>query len=62
MGQEKVCDKYCLTCIYFQGGADSACMCHYLLITGERRNCDPGKGCTKKIRRKNKRKLQVRLK
>ena len=56
--KEKLCDKYCHDCIYFQGMTDATCCCHYIIITGERRNCEPGKGCTKKVKRGKKRRLK----
>ena len=56
--EEKLCDKYCHDCIYFQGNCDVDICCCYLLITGKRRNCDPGKGCTKKVKRGRKRRLE----
>jgi hypothetical protein len=49
----KVCDNTCLDCIYFQG-SEFMRMCCYCVETGKRRPCDPGKGCTVKIKRKRK--------
>ena len=54
----KVCDKYCKTCVYYDGWYESNAHCNYILIEGKSRQCDPGKGCTKKIKRKHRRKLQ----
>ena len=57
MRDEKVCDKFCLDCSYYQGWFDQNCGCNYILIKGESRKCDPGTGCTKKVKRKRKRKI-----
>ena len=51
----KVCDKTCLWCKYYYGCSDDALMCNYFLDTGNRRPCDPGKGCTVFEQRKSKR-------
>ena len=50
----KVCDRYCSRCEWgaVVGGFKS---CNYLLRTGQRRPCDPGKGCTVRIINKTKR-------
>lgn len=54
----KVCDRYCHSCIYYQGWFDSNAHCNYILIEGRSRGCDPGKGCDKRILRKRRRKIQ----
>lgn len=51
--REKVCDTYCLNCIFYIGTNNISRCCHYYLLTDKRRPCDPGKGCTVKIRRKS---------
>lgn len=38
-----VVDSYCKNCQYASRNT-----CDYILITGEIRGCDAGKGCTKK--------------
>ena len=52
----KVCDRYCLNCIYYIGVAGDACFCNYYLMTDKRRPCDAGTGCTVRELRKRKRK------
>lgn len=54
-----VCDKYCENCIYFHGWSDNGLCCNYILMKGVSRPCDPGKGCTVKIKRKRKRRVQA---
>lgn len=53
---EKVCDSYCLNCIYYVGKCDIALCCNYYLMTDKRRPCDPGTGCTVRVLRERKRK------
>ena len=50
-------NKYCRDCIYFQGTSDSVCTCDYIFIVGTKRPCDPGEGCTAKVKRRRKRKM-----
>ena len=47
----KVCDSYCLKCIYYIGSCELARFCNYYLMTDKRRPCNAGKGCTVKIER-----------
>ena len=47
-----VCDKYCKDCIYFHGRKTFVDYCGYIFATGKRRPCNPGTGCTAKIKRK----------
>lgn len=56
----KVCDRYCHGCVYYQGWFDYNACCNYILVEGESRKCDPGKGCTKMVKRKRRRKSQRR--
>lgn len=42
----KVCDRHCWKCIYCMTLSGAYKTCDYYLITGKRRPCDPGKGCT----------------
>lgn len=52
----KVCDAYCLNCIYYVGANDTVFMCNYYIQTDKRRPCTPGKGCTVRVlREKNRR-------
>lgn len=55
----KVCDKYCKDCIYYHGWYESNAHCNFLLWTDLMRRCDPGKGCKRKVSRKNGRKIKV---
>ena len=54
-------DKNCDKCYYYRSiNVNGLRACHYLLWTGKKRPCDPGKDCTVKIatkviRRKKKR-------
>ena len=36
----------CKGCFFFGGKAESVKCCNYYLITGKRRPCEPGEGCT----------------
>lgn len=51
-------DKYCHDCIYFHGRFDNSACCNYIFDEGKMRGCDPGKGCTKKVKRKSKRRMK----
>lgn len=51
----KVCDSYCLNCIYCLGFCDVTWCCNYYLMTDKRRPCPSGKGCTVRVERKRKR-------
>lgn len=44
-------DPTCEGCKYYArlGSGSSQMACHYLLIEGRRRPCDPGKDCTVKV-------------
>lgn len=57
-GGNNVCDAYCKKCFYFQGQTDATCSCCYILITGQKRPCDPGKGCAVRKKRKSARRLK----
>ena len=47
--------KYpCKGCAYWCGGPTTIKTCDYMLITGKRRPCPPGEGCTVKKREKRK--------
>lgn len=54
----KVCDRYCHTCVYFQGWYDSNACCNYVFMEDRLRGCDPGKGCIRKVKRPKARKMQ----
>lgn len=47
-----VCDKYCWDCKYYCGEKTYVKYCGYLFATGKPRPCNPGTGCTAKIKRK----------
>lgn len=46
--------NYCDDCFYYRN-TGAARYCAYMFITGKRRPCDPGDGCTAKVSRKVKR-------
>lgn len=46
MEKQKVCDKYCCKCRFYIGWCCDTKLCNYYLMTGKRRPCDPGTGCT----------------
>lgn len=37
-------DKFCARCFYSWRCGDRTC-CEFILVTGKRRGCDPGRGC-----------------
>ena len=41
-------EKYCRTCRYHGWLGNHALTCDYILITGKRRGCPAGPGCTKR--------------
>lgn len=47
----KVCDKTCKSCVYFYGWYEGNACCNYIFMAGKSRGCDPGKGCTKKLKK-----------
>lgn len=51
-------NKNCRNCKYFHGRFDETCCCNYLLMTGKRRPCPPGAGCTVKVKRKRPRRMR----
>ncbi|MBP3305272.1 MAG: hypothetical protein J6L24_04810 [Oscillospiraceae bacterium] len=50
--KSKICDKNCYDCRYFWGNTDFDACCNYIFAAGKRRPCDPGTGCTVKVKRK----------
>lgn len=44
--------RYCEGCVYYKGEYEMNLCCNYMLDTGKRRPCPPGKGCTVKTRKK----------
>lgn len=50
MGKKKVCDRFCRDCIYYYGWYEVNLHCNYILVESKVRGCDPGKGCTRKIK------------
>ena len=47
--KEKLVDKTCKNCLYYNSGRGIPC-CDYILIKKHSRGCPAGKGCTKKER------------
>lgn len=43
-------DTNCKDC-YFRRRCGDTFACHYLLMTNQRRPCEPGEGCTVKVTR-----------
>ena len=56
MERQKVCDRFCKGCVYYDGWYESNRHCNYILIEGKPRECDPGKGCIRKLKRQRRRK------
>ena len=50
----KLSGKNCHDCKYFYGHSDYVACCNYIFVTGKRRPCPPGDGCTVKVKRKKK--------
>ena len=48
----KLSGKNCHDCKYFYGNTDFDVCCNYIFVTGRRRPCPPGDGCTVKVKRK----------
>ncbi|MCD7755514.1 MAG: hypothetical protein LUJ09_04175 [Firmicutes bacterium] len=49
----------CSGCAYYYGNSESDVCCNYLLKTGKRRPCPPGKDCTvRKVSRNKKSKME----
>lgn len=42
-------DKHCEGCHYYKMVFPPERCCHYLLMTNQKRPCDPGKDCTVKV-------------
>jgi hypothetical protein len=53
---DKLTDKSCDGCIHLTYLYDKVSCCSYLLNTGEKRPCGPGKGCTVKTTKRKKKK------
>lgn len=45
----------CSGCTYYYGHSDYSRCCNYLLVTGRRRPCPPGAGCTVKSKKRKRR-------
>lgn len=60
MDDAKVNNKYCHDCKYFFGTCEASVCCNYIFVEDKIRGCPPGPGCTKKVKRKRKRKMQGR--
>lgn len=41
--------RYCRDCYYYCRVFDNVCCCEYIFITGKRRPCPAGVGCTVKL-------------
>ena len=52
MTRGKLSDENCRDCKYFYGYTDFDVCCNYIFVTGRRRPCPPGDGCTVKVKRK----------
>ena len=52
-GEEKICDGYCRGCAFYGSWYEGNEHCNYYLLTGNRRPCDPGEGCTVRKEREN---------
>ena len=60
---QKVCDRYCDSCIYstvFAGSFNK--ICNYLLYTDKIRPCPPGEGCTVRVKSRAKRQRKLNKK
>ena len=53
MRQNVFKDKHCQDCFYYKNIYDNAWYCAYVFIEDKKRPCKPGKECTVKIRRKD---------
>ena len=40
------CDGFCDDCFYYRHVTESTKCCNYIFVTGHKRPCDPGTGCT----------------
>jgi hypothetical protein len=46
-------DEFCDDCYYYRNVYPGlGRCCHYILMTDKKRPCDPGKGCTVKVKTK----------
>lgn len=50
--------RYCRDCVYYGGWFRSTRCCNYILYEDKSRGCDPGKDCTKKVKRKDTKKMK----
>lgn len=55
-----VCDRYCRGCYYYKQISEHTKCCIYIFVTGHKRPCDPGTGCTEKVSVKGKRKRKMK--
>ena len=53
-------DKFCDDCYWYKPVYNGFRCCHYLLMTGKKRPCPPGKDCTVKVTVKVKRRRKRR--
>ena len=58
MSEQRSYDPACVGCIYMGWIACYMGCCNYLLMTGKRRPCPPGKDCTVKYKPKKRKKVE----
>ena len=64
-GTDQLCERKrnpCNGCVYCGGKTEYVKSCNYYLITGNRRPCDIGEGCTVRLDRCNVRRTPMRIK
>lgn len=49
-------NRNCRDCKYFHGHDGSVLSCNYIFMEDKKRPCEPGEGCTVKVRRRRRRK------
>lgn len=52
----------CKGCMYYGGWTQEVCCCNYFLITGKRRPCEMGAGCTVREDRKQVQRKAMKIK
>lgn len=45
--------EYCMKCVYANNNSIEVYLCNYISITGQRRGCKYGVGCTKRKEKTN---------
>lgn len=51
-------DKHCVGCYFYRCICTGWVGCHYILLTGKKRPCPPGKDCTVKKERRRRKKVK----